>query len=192
MLNTAENNLLLEALTSFINLLLSGSVPECFHPAIFGASITALKKKNGGLRPIAVGYVWRRLAAKTCCIHVSERASHILSPRQLGFGVSGGAEAAAHATRLFVQNMSTEHVLIKVDFSNAFNTIRRDTILEAVAIHFPELLPFAISTYGDTSDLVFGDFTLSSSEGAQQGDPLGPLFFALQFINYFHLLNLNL
>ena len=30
-----------------------------------------------------------------------------------------------------------------------------------------------------SSDLHFGDFVLQSEEGAQQGDPLGPLYFCL-------------
>jgi hypothetical protein len=179
LLNTDDNSALLEAITSFINVILSGGTPDCLRPSLFGASLIALNKKNGGIRPIAVGFVWRRLAAKTCCSHVSARASLILSPRQLGFGVSGGAEAAAHATRLYLNDMTPDKVLIKVDFSNAFNTIRRDTILEAVANHFPELLTFACSAYQHSSNLLFGDFILSSSEGVQQGDPLGPLFFCI-------------
>ena len=50
-------------------------------------------------------------------------------------------------------------------------------ILEAVAGYFPELLTFATSTLSDPSDL--GDFHLSFEEGAQQGNPLGLLYFCL-------------
>jgi hypothetical protein len=53
--------------------------------------------------------------------------------------------------------------------------------MEAVAKYFPELLPFAESTIGETSSLQFGNFVLQSEEGAQQGDPLGPLYFCLAF-----------
>ena len=77
--------------------------------------------------------------------------------------------------------MGKGQVFVKIDFRNAFNTLRRDSILEAVAKHFPELLPFATSSMGQ-SDLQFGDFTLSSEEGAQQGDPLGPLYFCIVFL----------
>ena len=176
---TDDTGPLLSSITTFVNLLLSGKVPNIVRPFLFGGSITALNKKGGGVRPIAVGCTWRRLAAKVCCRSVSERASRLLSPRQLGFGVKGGAEAAAHAARQYVENLTPEKALVKVDFSNAFNTLRRDTILEAVGTHFPELLPFASSTYDESSRLHFGKFTFSSSEGAQQGDPLGPLYFCL-------------
>ena len=72
-------------------------------------------------------------------------------------------------------------MFVKIDFKNAFNTLRRDSILEAVAKHFPERLAFAQSTMDQVSVLQFGDFVLHSAEGAQQGDPLGPLYFCLAF-----------
>ena len=71
------------------------------------------------------------------------------------------------------------HVFVKIDFTNAFNTLRRDVILEAVERHIPELLPYASASYSGDSDLQFGEFLLQSQEGAQQGDPLGPLYFCL-------------
>jgi len=37
----------------------------------------------------------------------------------------------------------------------------------------------AQSTYGAPSILWFGEDTISSEEGVQQGDPLGPLFFSI-------------
>ena len=45
--------------------------------------------------------------------------------------------------------------------------------------HLPELLPFAASTMYRSSILQFAEFSLLSQEGAQQGDPLGPLYFCL-------------
>src|SRR6476469_395149 len=61
-----------------------------------------------------------------------------MSPLQLGVGVSRGVEAAVHATRDFVHSMGSTDALIKLDFINAFNCIRRDTFLEAVAHHIPD------------------------------------------------------
>ena len=46
--------------------------------------------------------------------------------------VLGGAEAAAHAARKFLQNLSDGDAMVKLDFRNAFNSIRRDRMLEAV------------------------------------------------------------
>jgi len=70
---------------------------------------------------------------------------------------------------------------VKIDFTNAFNTIRRDCILEAIANQLPEFLPCVSSTMNNSPDLQFGKYILHSQEGAQQGDPLGPLYFCLIF-----------
>src|SRR5664279_5123278 len=115
------------------------------------------------------------------CSHVKDACASLLAPRQLGFGVSGGAEAAVRAARRFLDNMQLGQLFLRIDFWNAFNTLRRDAILEAIAKHFPELLQYAASTISSPADLQFGQFVLLSEEGAQQGDPLGPLYFCLVF-----------
>ena len=43
----------------------------------------------------------------------------------------------------------------------------------------PDLLPLVHSSYSAPSSLFWGETTLQSSEGVQQGDPLGPLLFCL-------------
>ena len=100
-----------------------------------------------------------------------------MAPTQLGFGVKQGTEAAVHATRRFLQDMQPGQALLKLDFANAFNAISRDVILRTVHDELPELFPFITTCYNSSSHLCFGDFLISSDEGAQQGDPLGPLVF---------------
>ena len=43
----------------------------------------------------------------------------------------------------------------------------------------PRLFRFVHSTYSSPSILFWGDKTIQSAEGVQQGDPLGPLLFCL-------------
>ena len=52
-----------------------------------------------------------------------------LSPRQLEYGVSKGAEAAVHAARLYINNLGSNKAVLKLDSSNAFNPIHRDKML---------------------------------------------------------------
>ena len=170
---------LLRSLTAFTNLVLSGNTPVIVRPFLFGASLVALKKRDGGLRPIAVGCTFRRLAAKCASMAVMERMGALLSPVQLGYGTPLGAEAAAHSARRYLANLHPDHVILKLDFKNAFNSIRRDKMLEAVKLHTPELFPFIYSCYSTSSSLYFHDTIISSAEGVQQGDPLGPLLFCL-------------
>ena len=100
-------------------------------------------------------------------------------PIQLGFGVPRATEAAAHATRQYIANLQSGHGLLKLDFSNAFNTIRRDAMFDAVRQELPELYSFVRMCYNNTSLLSFGEHLLRSDEGVQQGDPLGPLLFCV-------------
>ena len=92
---------LLTALTSFTNLVLSGDTPAQMWPLFFGAALTALNKKDGGVRRIAVGCTLRRLVAKVASRAVWERMGLLLALLQLGFGTSMGAEAASHAVRTY-------------------------------------------------------------------------------------------
>lgn len=91
-------------------------------------------------------------------------------PQQLECGVPLGCETAAHATWLFIQNMLSTHLLLKIDFKNAFNTLRHDKILEAVRGHVPEVFPFVYAAYGKPTLLCCWNHTLQSEEGVQQGD----------------------
>lgn len=69
--------------------------------------------------------------------------------------------------------------LLKLDFRNAFNSIRRDIILKEVLAKAPSVYPLAFSAYRFPSLLFYGSNTIMSAEGVQQGDPLGPLLFCL-------------
>ena len=88
-------------------------------------------------------------------------------------------EGAVHATRRFVEDMQRDTVLDKLAFSNAFNTLRRDIMLEAVARYIPELYAFAYANYSQATQLKFNDYIIMSAEGPQQGDPLSALLFCL-------------
>jgi hypothetical protein len=170
---------LLTSLTGFVNMVLSGSCPSQIIPLFFGARLIALNKKSGGVRPIAVGCVLRRLIAKCAVSFSVSKLVSYFSPRQLGVGIPGGCEAAVHAARRFLSTLDEGSVLAKLDFSNAFNCIHRDAVLLAVHDKLPEIFNFCHLAYAQSSLLVFGDFQILSEEGIQQGDPLGPLLFCL-------------
>ena len=109
-------HLLLKALTEFINFTLEGKVAPLARHFFFGASLTALTKTDGGVRPIAVGCTLRRLAAKCASNNVKQAMAALLAPHQLGYGTPLGAEAAVHASRIYLQNMQEHHLLLKLDF----------------------------------------------------------------------------
>ena len=119
---------LLSALTRFINLLASGSVPPSVVPHLCGATLLALHKKSGGLRPIAVGEVLWRLASKCLANIVCSQILSSLSPLQMGIGVKGGCEAIIHTTFLLLASKDTNICWTLLDFSNAFNSVQGDNV----------------------------------------------------------------
>ena len=94
-----------------------------------------------------MGCTLRRLVAKNAVSKVVNDATNLLAPRQLGYGISGGVEAAVHATRRYLNQLQTDKALIKLDFRNAFNSVRRDKMLEAVQDLIPSIYPFVHSPY---------------------------------------------
>lgn len=55
---------LISSLTKFVNLIASGNVSPAVRPFLFGAKLIGLTKKDGGVRPIAIGCTLCRLVAK--------------------------------------------------------------------------------------------------------------------------------
>ncbi|XP_063530411.1 uncharacterized protein LOC134750921 [Cydia strobilella] len=55
---------LISSLTKLVNFMFSGKINTEILPILYGANLIALTKKDGGVRPIAVGSTLRRLASK--------------------------------------------------------------------------------------------------------------------------------
>ena len=151
-----------------------------------GASSMALRKPNGSLRPIAIGETFRRLTSKVAVDLITERAREIFEPLQLGVKTPNGCEAIIHAARQWFSRNSSDpgKVAILVDVSNAFNTIHRAAVLRAVHVHFPFLSPWVDCCYRRESTQFTSSGSVAlhiipSTGGVQQGDPLGPVLFAL-------------
>ncbi len=131
---------------------------------VFCASLAALPKDDGDLRPIAVGEVFRRLASK-CLASVSrESARSLLEPSQLGVGSRRACEAIVHVVRKWFNVHAEDHhrVLAQIDLANAFNTVERHALLEAARAFMPSLVPWVDCAYGQASFLLIGDAEIDS------------------------------
>ena len=171
---------LLQQLCGVVSLLAQGQACPAVAPSLAGASLVALPKPTGGVRPIAVGEILRRLTAKCLMEAVRDDARQHFAPVQLGVAIPGGAEAAVHTARAWYDRNKGQpgKVLVKLDFKNAFNLVSRQAVLDAAAARFPALTRWVAWCYKQPSELHFGSAHLLSAGGVQQGDPLGPLLFA--------------
>ena len=145
-------------LAAVIALLANGQACESVAPVLCVAHLVAVPKPKGGVRPIAIGELLRRLTGKCLMSQLHTSARQHFFPAQVGVAVSGGAEAAVHAVRAWLDrhSHSQNKVLLKLDFENAFNTISRDHVLSAVRSHFPALARWTAWCYGTASSLQFG------------------------------------
>ena len=99
----------------------------------------------------------------------------------MGVGVRGGAEATVTAVRRALEKGEGNLWALKVDLENAFNSIDREAVLQVVRELFPEAEVWFRYCYGASAKLFCEGEILpfGSAQGVQQGDPLGPLLFAL-------------
>ena len=178
---TVHRDEVLERCCALLNVLSKGDAPASLAPFLAGATLTALPKKDDGIRPAAVGEFWRRLTAKYLCSSYKEQASSFFFPLQIGVAQTLGTEVGLETARQWFtrNNQNPSAILVKIDFKNAFNCVERQAFLEQCRHHFPGLSPWAEWCYAKPSKLYFGSETLSSEKGVQQGDPIGPLLFAL-------------
>jgi len=169
---------LLTSLTELVNYLKNGHLPTDHRPFVYGAQLHGLCKSNGDFRPIVVGCTYRRLVAKVCLRPFIPRLRKLLLPSQVGVSIPLGCEAAVHAARYLMDQPHNEKVL-KLDVKNAFNSIRRDTVLQEAQKHLPGIYPIIWDCYYSKTSLFHGNFSLDSATGVQQGNSLSPALFAL-------------
>ena len=115
--------------------------------------------------------------------HIRDKAAELFERvGQLGIGVKGGAEIAVQMMRTWLEKQKGKRGsgVLKIDFENAYNSIDRASIQKILKAEFPELLPWFRFCYGVPAALSCQGKRLpfDSEAGIQQGDPLGPLYFA--------------
>ena len=129
----------------------------------------ALPKPNGGVRRIGVGELVRRLTGKSLMALVKEEARLHFWPAQVRVADKGGAEKAVHAVRAWTQLHagSAQKVLVKLDFSNAFNCVRGSC--PAAGLRQLPLVGSMGKVVQRPSCLQYGEGVLRSCSGVQPG-----------------------
>ncbi|GJX80911.1 putative reverse transcriptase domain-containing protein [Tanacetum coccineum] len=175
--DVATSDELVSSITQVVNLFLDGKCPKTLGEYIASVPLTPLVKPGGGIRPIAVGTIWRRLISKVSVVLIG----HSLDDLQFGVGVSGGGEVILHAVNRLIEGRRDDVGLsmLLVDFKNAFNLVDQDVMLQEVRLRCPAISRWVKFCYSHPTRLYYGEHTLWSCQGVQQGDPLGPLLFSL-------------
>ncbi|KAL0206531.1 hypothetical protein P9112_001838 [Eukaryota sp. TZLM1-RC] len=156
---------IIPSLTQLFNLIMLN--PQGFPPELSASRLIPLSKKNNGVKPIAIG------ENENC-------AKEFLGSFQFGIGTYDGAISAALAVDLFM-NLSIDNMAVICDFKNAFNSVKRNAILESLKTSpvLAEVSPLFEFLYSKHSNLVLDTDSIPSCSGVKQGDPIGPFLFCV-------------
>lgn len=136
---------------------------------IASAPLIALNKPGGGIRPIAMGTIWRRLCSKLVVSSVIKDMTTYLCNHQFGVGVPCGAEGILHSTnRLFELKGNQDSLsMLFIDFTNAFNIVDKTAMIKEVREKCPSISKWVEFCYAKPAKLYYNEFTLSSAQGVQ-------------------------
>ena len=122
-------------------------------------------------RPIVVREFWRRVAGKVALLADKESVTGWLKPFQVAVGVKAGAEVIVHSLRQWWERNrdNTKYILLKKDFSNAFNEAEPQAFLNTACRRMPGSARLAEWCYGEGSNLIYHGEVFKQSIGGQQG-----------------------
>ena len=185
----------------------AGYLPARYREHLAGGRLVALSKHpKPGIRPINVTDAWRRIAAKTLlsiCLPDFKSFFQNSHPRVFQFSTAtpDGAATMFHIINAIINsttkscmNQKDLFILLTLDIKNAFNTLSRQSIFDFYSKRCPStnsepntwsgwdiLWKHFEAHYGTTGLLKFyhsgKTYTVESTTGTQQGDPLGGVLF---------------
>ena len=181
-----------QLLADFWSMMQRGEISEQCQDILKGSLLSLIRKDSSSdkRRPVAATEIFYR-GITTYAVRQCKQAIHgIFAPIQLGMA-KGGCERVLHTLQFMLNNRTSgrRKVAVTVDFTNAFNTVNRETMMHALyeQHQLSSIFHLAYWAYSAPSDLLFRDEhglvtssdKLRSCEGGKQGDTLSVLLFCL-------------
>ncbi|GJX13286.1 hypothetical protein Tco_0205044 [Tanacetum coccineum] len=125
-----------------------------------------------GKFPKMLGTIWRHLVSKVSATMISYSLDDYLNDLPFGVSVSGGGEARLHAVNRLIKNRGYGASEVGSGFKNAVNVVSVEVMLQEVRLYCPAISRWGEFCYSNPARLYYGEHSLWSHQGVQQGDPL--------------------
>ena len=119
-----ESALCRAGIITLLSDIVNNNLPDQARQYLLSSRMVGLSKPDRGVRPIAIGEVFYRLAAVLAVRRVTAAASALLVPHQYGIGVASGAERILH---------SMQHTL--TDKQRRLAALKCSSIIQVVLVH---------------------------------------------------------
>lgn len=175
----AASNRLLRSLARVHEAFASGNLGTSARWLLRTRLVWIKKKLGPAPRPVQIGEVLRTSYAKHIVrAHESSLRPKLLSMRQWGLAMPGGAEAMVHWRSTMEDLAMSGHiaplVALDLDLKNMFGTIEWPKIRAAVAEHLPSISSWTQWTHQQPMTTVLPSMSEAVADrGTGQGDPLG-------------------
>ncbi|GJU65724.1 hypothetical protein Tco_1247559, partial [Tanacetum coccineum] len=106
------------SITQVVNVFHEGKCLKMLGEYIASVPLTPLVKLSGGICPIAIGSVWRRLVFKVSVVMIVHSLDGYLDDLQFGVGASEGSEAILYAVNRLIEDRGDDFglLMLLVDF----------------------------------------------------------------------------
>ena len=154
--------------------------PRALESFISCREIALPNDSTGGIRPIGIGEVLRRIIGKSRTRQFSKDIiATTAGLHQLCAGRDGGVEAMIHAAQELFRAEESEAALL-VDATNAFNSLNRKTALYNIQLLCPKISRYIINAYRRPARLILNNgMEITSCEETTQGNNPAMAFYAV-------------
>ena len=110
-----------------------GQIPPSIVQLMMLGRMTALRKKDGGVRGIVAGEVIRRLVSRTVPQQLSPAVAAATAPFQYALATRAGCECVSHALQA-ISDLDESSTVTSIDGISAFDTISRRAMIQGLSV----------------------------------------------------------